>query len=118
MEDTTLVKEDLVLTDDHKAKVKEDLDDLKIHVKYLGLKQSLKYINTIENTKLSENDFTFGKLQKEAEILHERIEHELEDIVAGFIPADRVPYFRAKELFGPEVLRAFPSSANRNAVCY
>jgi len=112
MEDKSFVDENLVLTDEHKAKVKEDLDNLKIHVRYLGLKQSLKYIATIEKTRLPENDFTFGKLQKEAEILHERIEHEIEDIVAGFIPADRVPYFRAKELFGPEVLRAFPSSAN------
>jgi len=111
IEDTSFLDADLVLTDEHKAKVKEELDDLRIHATYLGLKQSLKYINVIQNTKLPESGFTFAKLQQEAEILHYRIEHEVQDIVAGFIPADRVAYFCAKELFGPEVRSAFPSSA-------
>lgn len=109
-EDQTTVEDGLVLTEAHKEKVREKLVYVNASLEQLGLKQSLKYINTIRDDKLSAGDFTFAMLRHEADILQQRIDHELDDIVTGFIPIDRVPYLENEELFGPEVNARFPSA--------
>jgi hypothetical protein len=52
----------------------------------------------------------YREYENDVEILQGREEHEMEDIVFGFIPADKTPYYENKELFGKEVNDSFPSS--------
>jgi hypothetical protein len=112
---------DEVLTGEHKNAVREHLNYVGSVLKDLGLRQSLRYIATIRDDRLKQGDITLEKLYDEASILQERIEHELDDVVTGFLPAGRVSYFRNSELFGSEVKVAFPSAAfdiSEAGTCY
>jgi hypothetical protein len=99
-----------VITTEHAAKFNEALNQHERHVKYTGLKQSLKYINTMRG-KLATNEYKYGQYEADVEILQDRENHELEDIVFGFIPAELAPYYQQKELFGAQVNANFPSAA-------
>jgi cell fate (sporulation/competence/biofilm development) regulator YlbF (YheA/YmcA/DUF963 family) len=95
---------------EHVTKFKEALNAHEKHVKYLELKQSLKYIETIRQN-LAKSDYKYGDYEQDVEILQGRENHELEDIVFGFIPADKAAYFQNKELFGADVNAKFQSAA-------
>jgi hypothetical protein len=90
------------------------------HLEYLGLKYSLKLVAAIRE-RLKSTEYTYGKYKADAEVLQERVDHEAEDIIFGFIPAARADYFKNKEPFGPEVKAAFPSAyvdTRFAGVCY
>jgi hypothetical protein len=91
-------------------KLKAEFADHEKHVKYLKLKQSLKYVEEIKR-KFASNEYTFRDYERDLDVLQERENHELEDILFGFIPPEKAIYFQSDKLFGAEVSNAFPSAA-------
>lgn len=98
------------ISPEYATKFSEKLGHWEQHLKYLGLKESIKYVNTIRG-KLSKGSYTYIDYEKDIEILQGRVDHEMEDIVFGFIPADKALYFQNKALFGAKVNSSFPSAA-------
>ncbi len=104
-----LEKDRVVITPDHAEKFKAVLLDHGKHVRYLELKESLKYVRLMLK-KFSDGDYQYQEYKRDVETLQGRENHELEDIVFGFIPPDKTPYLENKELFGKEVTERFPSA--------
>lgn len=88
--------------------IKAGLERWTTHFKYLGFSYSLKLIPDIVNKlKLG---VTYQEIATQLEILDGRVDHEIDDIVFGFIPKDKVDYFENNKLFGDEVYKQFPSA--------
>lgn len=104
-----LEKDRAVITPDHAEKFKAVLLDHGKHVRYLELKQSLKYVRLMLK-KFSDGGYKYQEYKRDVETLQGREDDELEDVVFGFIPADQAPYFDQKQLFGAEVTARFPES--------
>jgi hypothetical protein len=105
-----LEKDQVAITPDHAEKFKAVLLDHGKHVRYLELKESLKYVRLMLK-KFSDGDYKYEEYKRDVEVLQGREEHELEDIIFGFIPPDKMSYFENKELFGKVVAERFPSAA-------
>ena len=103
-------KDEAVITPEHREVFAVALGRHEKHVKYLALKQSLKYIAVMYEKLKATDDYSYQDYQDDIDILQTREEHEMEDIVFGFIPADHASYFQNKELFRPEVNANFKST--------
>src|SRR5258706_4158493 len=99
-----LEKDRAVIRPDHAEKFKAVLVDHGYHVRYLGLKESLKYISLMLK-KFSDSDYKYQEYKRDVETLQGREDHELDDIGFGFIPSDRTSYYGNQELFGKEVTK-------------
>jgi HEPN domain-containing protein len=98
------------ITPEHIGKFKEELNKHEVHLRYLRLKHSRKYLKSILE-KLSRDGYTYEEYEQDVKVLQQWEDSELDDVVFGFIPADHAPYFENNELFGKEVNDSFPSSA-------
>lgn len=98
------------ITKEHLDKFIHELDHFRKHLKYLGLNHSVKYLDLIR-AKLGKSDYEYEDYERDITTLQEWQDIELSEIVTGFIPADKVPYFRQNEFFGQEVNARFPSAA-------
>ena len=99
-----------VITPEHRAVLNHALDYHEKHFKYLELPMSLKYFKTLR-AKLTEPECKYGEYEQEIDVLQGRVDHEMEDVIFGFIPAAHAPYFQNKELFGAKVNSNFSSAA-------
>jgi hypothetical protein len=110
-----LLDDNLALTAEQLRAAHETLAYLEKNLKYLNLRQSLKYIVKMRRLFYNANEvgheLTGARFEHEGVILQDRIDNELEDIVFGFIPAENAAYFQNKELFGQDVNSKFPSVA-------
>lgn len=97
-----------ILSDEIVKHVESGLEFFEVRLKKLELTHSLKYISVIR--KLLTKPITHGRLVDELEILNVRIDHELEDLVVGFIPKEKVKYFQQEKLFGEDVFEKFPEA--------
>lgn len=100
--------DEYVLTPEDVKFVNSGLDYYEKILRELKLDFSLRYIvNIRERLKTPIN---YGQFSSELDILTHRIEHELEKLVFGYIPIEKVDCFQQEELFGKEVFDNFPSA--------
>ncbi len=104
------IEKDAAISPEQVLKFLQAIETHEKHVKYFGLKQSLKYIDLIKG-KLNTTTYTCRQYENDIAILQDREDHELQDYVFGFIPAEKAGYYQNKELFGNQVHIRFPSAA-------
>ena len=95
---------------------KEDIKTISMHLRgladdfeFLNLGFTLKYLNDIQK-KIISAPITFNEFDREIEILSGRIDHQIEELVFGFIPKEKGHFFEAEKLFGNTVFDNFPSA--------
>jgi hypothetical protein len=77
-------------------------------IRFLKLDFSLRLLPEIRER--FDKPITFPELERLLETLSERIDHELEDFIFGFIPKEKAYYLQNKKLFGEDVYDKFPDA--------
>ncbi len=78
-----------------------------------GLVNARKYLKKIhekldgEYMSYATTGYPWEEYQRDLEVLEGRIDDDLQEIVFGFIPKNKVAYFRQEKLFGDEVYDVF-----------
>ncbi|MEZ5346147.1 MAG: hypothetical protein R2681_11410 [Pyrinomonadaceae bacterium] len=101
--------DDEALSPEILERVEKKLAEFEIHLKFVGLSFSHMYLESFRSNVAA---LTYGDLAQKIDILNERVDDELKEVVFGFVPKDRSLFLNNKELFGKEVNNSFPSAAN------